>query len=78
VYGNAWEQRRTNSVALRVEAVPYSPPFTPLDTNPRCYLNIRSAGVSLGRVVFELRVDAAPVACENFLQLCTFGVYKGE
>ncbi len=78
VYGNSWEQRQTNAAAVRVTPVPYVPPLgAPLASNPRCYMSVRAGGVSLGRVVFELRADAAPVAAENFAKLCEFGVYKG-
>jgi hypothetical protein len=79
VYGNRWEQMRTNASALRVAAPgSYEPPFPrgPA-SNPVCYLGVRAGGVSLGRVVLELRADAAPLAAENFRALCDFGVYKG-
>lgn len=57
----------------------YSPPLgPPLAGNPRVFLGLRAGGVSLGRVVLELRADAAPVAAENFRQLCAFGVYRGS
>lgn len=77
VYGNRWEQMRTNAQPVRVVPVPYEPPFASADDNPRCFLDIRSGGVSLGRVVVELRPDVAPLACRNFEQLCAYGVYKG-
>ena len=69
----------TNAAALQIEPTPdYVPPFAPgPPSNPRCYLGIRAGGVSLGRVVLELRADVAPVAAENFRALCAFGVYKG-
>ncbi len=79
VYGNRWEQMATNAAALRVgDATDYAPPFArgPA-SNPVCYLGIRAGGVSLGRVVLELRADCAPLAAENFRALCEFGVYKG-
>ena len=70
----------TNAATLEVgPAGDYAPPFAPgPESNPRCYLGIRAGGVSLGRVVFELRADCAPVAAENFRALCAFGVYKGS
>ena len=80
VYGNRWEQMRTNASALRVApAGDYVPPFArgPA-TNPICFLGVRSGGVPLGRVVFELRAEAAPLAAENFRALCEYGVYKGS
>jgi hypothetical protein len=79
VYGNRWEQMRTNASAVRVAAPgSYAPPFPrgPA-SNPVCFLGVRAGGVSLGRVVLELRADAAPLAAENFRALCDFGVYKG-
>lgn len=79
MYGNRWEQMRTNASALRVgDAAGYAPPF-PLGppSNPRCYIGVRAGGVSLGRVVLELRAECAPLAAENFRALCEFGVYKG-
>ena len=79
MYGNRWEQMRTNAAALTVgPRGDYAPPF-PLGpaSNPRVYLGIRAGGVELGRVVVELRADAAPLAAENFRALCEFGVYKG-
>jgi len=93
VYGNRWEQMATNAATLRVAPLDYEPPFTPLPANPRCFLSIRAGGVSLGRVVLELRAESAPLAAENFRcarwsspsteltdarrSLCEFGVYKG-
>lgn len=77
VYGNRWEQMATNARPVSVVPVPYEPPFVPVDSSPRCYLDLRSGGVSLGRVVVELRPDAAPLAARNFEQLCAYGVYKG-
>jgi cyclophilin family peptidyl-prolyl cis-trans isomerase len=77
VYGNAWEQRITNSRELRVQPVPYAPPYPTDDSRPLAYLDLRSAGVRLGRVTLELRPDIAPLATQNFLQLCAFGLYKG-
>ena len=79
MYGNRWEQQITNSLALQIEPVGnYTPPFAPgPPSNPRVFMGIRAAGVSLGRVVLELRADVAPVAAENFRALCAFGVYKG-
>ena len=69
----------TNAAALQVgPAGDYTPPFAPgPPSNPRCFLGIRAGGVSLGRVVLELRGDVAPVAADNFRALCAFGVYKG-
>lgn len=79
VYGNRWEQQMTNAVALEVgPSGAYTPPFASgPPSNPRCFLAIRAGGVSLGRVVFELRADVAPLAAENFRALCAFRVYKG-
>lgn len=36
----------------------------------RCFFDIATAGVSLGRVVFELFSDVAPKTAENFRSLC--------
>jgi peptidyl-prolyl isomerase G (cyclophilin G) len=38
---------------------------------PRCFFDISIGGVSVGRVVFELFTDVAPITCENFRALCT-------
>lgn len=79
VYGNRWEQRWTNAEALAVPPVPgYAPPLgPPLASNPRVWLHFRAGGAPVGRVLLELRADAAPVTAHNFSQLARFGVYKG-
>ncbi|XP_075711482.1 peptidyl-prolyl cis-trans isomerase-like [Rhinoderma darwinii] len=48
--------------------------------NKRVFFNITADGITLGRVVMELRFDVVPKTAENFLKLCTgeagYG-YKG-
>ena len=39
--------------------------------NPWVFMDFTMDNEPLGRVVFELRNDIAPVACENFRSLCT-------
>lgn len=39
--------------------------------NPRCFINVSIGNVAKGKVVFELRADAAPKTAENFRVLCT-------
>jgi peptidylprolyl isomerase len=39
--------------------------------NPWVFMDFTVDGEAAGRVVFELRTDIAPVACENFRSLCT-------
>jgi len=78
VYGNAWEQRESNSRELRVLPVDYTPPWPRDVWRPTAFISLRSGGVELGRVELELRPDVAPLAVRNFLQLCQFGVYKAR
>ncbi len=42
-----------------------------LSTYPRAFLDLTIDGVRMPRIVFELFVDRAPKACENFRCLCT-------
>ena len=39
-------------------------------SNPKVFFNIANFGVSLGKVVIELRSDVVPKTAENFRQLC--------
>lgn len=39
--------------------------------NPQGYLDIEIGGEKIGRIVIELFKDDAPLACDNFLKLCT-------
>jgi cyclophilin family peptidyl-prolyl cis-trans isomerase len=61
-----------------------------VDGNPIAFLEIADGEVPLGRLLFQLRADAAPMAAENFSKLCThapgygyrstaiFGIEKGR
>lgn len=61
-----------------------------IDGNPVAFLEIADGEVPLGRLLFQLRADAAPVAADNFSKLCTnapgygyrstaiFGIEKGR
>jgi len=62
--------------ALAKQEVEYEPPLgKPTDGNPLVYLDVKLGrygdGVPLGRVVIELKKDAAPKTAQNFLELCT-------
>ncbi|ABO96274.1 predicted protein, partial [Ostreococcus lucimarinus CCE9901] len=45
--------------------------------NPQCFLELRAGGYYLGRVVFEVKEDVAPITAKNFAQLCEYGCYAG-
>merc|ERR1712100_184689 len=49
--------------------------------NPKCFFDVTAGGSPVGRVVMEIRADAAPKTAENFRALCTgekgFG-FKGS
>eukprot|EP00897_Mesotaenium_endlicherianum_P001993 jgi/Mesen1/1821/ME000141S00982 len=69
-------------LALAKEDKDYAPPLgAPLKGNPLVYFDIRlgrQKGAPLvGRVVIELKRDAAPLTAANFLQLCQ-KAQKGE
>lgn len=50
----------------------FKPPLgVPLESNPRCFFDIAAGGEEVGRVTFELKMDAAPKTAKNFLELCT-------
>ena len=38
---------------------------------PHCFFDIKIAGKSAGRIIFELFSDITPITCENFRALCT-------
>ena len=38
---------------------------------PHCWMKLTLDGTAIGRIVFQLRPDKAPMMCENFLGLCT-------
>ncbi|XP_069782340.1 peptidyl-prolyl cis-trans isomerase D [Narcine bancroftii] len=40
-------------------------------TNPRVFLDVAVAGVSVGRIILELFADVCPKTAENFRALCT-------
>jgi len=39
--------------------------------NPKVFFDVTAGGESVGRIVMELRADAAPKTAENFRALCT-------
>ena len=45
--------------------------FMAMAANPKVYFDVTIAGKDEGRIVFELKADAAPKTAENFRQLCT-------
>lgn len=61
-----------------------------IDTNPIAYLEIANGEEPIGRMLFQLRADVAPIAADNFARLCThtpgfgyrstaiFGIEKGR
>ena len=49
-------------------AAPLGPPA---EGNPKVFLDLEADGEAVGRVVIELKADAAPKTAENFRQLCT-------
>ena len=49
----------------------YRPPLPVNDKNPRCYLDMAIDRKPVGRIIVELKADAAPRTAENFRQLCT-------
>lgn len=63
---------------IEVEPVDYTPPYPVNLSNPRCYLDIKSGGYYLGRVVLELKADVCPITSDNFRQLCEFKCYTGS
>ena len=46
--------------------------------NPLCFLDIEADDQPLGRVIFELRKDIAPMTCENFRKICIGGFGKAS
>mmetsp|Transcript_85322 Transcript_85322/g.245026 ORF Transcript_85322/g.245026 Transcript_85322/m.245026 type:complete len:206 (+) Transcript_85322:97-714(+) len=50
----------------------FRPPLgPPSDSNPKVFLQINCGGKDIGKVVIELKADAAPKTAENFRMLCT-------
>mmetsp|Transcript_30672 Transcript_30672/g.66971 ORF Transcript_30672/g.66971 Transcript_30672/m.66971 type:complete len:334 (-) Transcript_30672:454-1455(-) len=78
VYSNKWEERLKWKEPIEVDEVDYTPPYEVNPSNPRCYLDVRSGGYGLGRVVIELKADICPTTCDNFRQLCEYKCYTGS
>jgi len=61
-----------------------------INSNPVAYLEIANGEEPIGRMLFQLRADVAPIAADNFARLCThkpgfgyrstaiFGIEKGR
>ena len=49
----------------------YKPPLEHNKSNPHVYLDIEIGRKEVGRIIIELKADAAPKTAENFRQLCT-------
>ena len=77
VYAVKWETRVSRAEPLKIVPVPYAPPYAINDANPQCFFELRAGGYYLGRVVFEVKEDVAPITAKNFAQLCEYGCYAG-
>ena len=77
VYAVKWETRVSRAEPLKIVPVAYAPPYAINDANPQCFFELRAGGYYLGRVVFEVKEDVAPITAKNFAQLCEYGCYAG-
>mmetsp|Transcript_31927 Transcript_31927/g.61441 ORF Transcript_31927/g.61441 Transcript_31927/m.61441 type:complete len:333 (+) Transcript_31927:94-1092(+) len=78
VYSVKWEARRKLSKQIDVDPIAYETPYPINLSNPFCFLELRSGGYYLGRVVVELKADICPITCQNFQQLCEYKCYTGS
>jgi len=77
VYAVKWETRVMRAEPLSIAPVAYKPPYAVNESNPRCFFELRAGGYYLGKVVFEIKEDIAPITAKNFLQLCEYHCYAG-
>mmetsp|Transcript_25546 Transcript_25546/g.35237 ORF Transcript_25546/g.35237 Transcript_25546/m.35237 type:complete len:338 (-) Transcript_25546:138-1151(-) len=78
VYSVKWEERAKWVNQIEVDPVEYTPPYPINPENPTCFLELRSGGYFLGRIVIELKMDVCPITSENFLKLCEYKCYTGS
>jgi cyclophilin family peptidyl-prolyl cis-trans isomerase len=77
VYAVKWETRVMRAEPLVITPVKYTPPFPVNESNPQCFFELRAGGYYLGKVVFEIKEDIAPITAQNFVQLCDYHCYAG-
>lgn len=77
VYAVKWETRVSRAEPLKIVPVPYVPPYPVNENNPRCFFEVRAGGYYLGKIVFEIKEDVAPITAKNFVQLCEYHCYAG-